>query len=208
MGSATSQKERTEGRALLKALLGGQEKDALAAADRLIAHFGSLKAAVVAPRREIARAAGDPIVVQRLVAVRQTMIACLRESIQNRPMIDCTSALLDYLNLAMSHNSVEQARALYLDSRNVLLREEELGNGSVDECPIYVREVITRALDLGASGIILVHNHPSGDPQPSRMDIDLTRRLKAAARTMDITLVDHLIVAHGNYVSFRHSNLI
>jgi DNA repair protein RadC len=116
--------------------------------------------------------------------------------------------LMDYLNAALARERVEQFRVLFLDVRNRLLADEAQARGTVNHTPVYPREVVKRALELQASAIILVHNHPSGDPTPSRDDIEMTREVKRAAAALSITLHDHVIVGNGRWLSFRAEGLL
>jgi DNA repair protein RadC len=108
----------------------------------------------------------------------------------------------------MAHREQEQFRVLFLDRKNVLIADEEQGRGTVDHVPVYPREVVKRALELNASALILVHNHPSGDPTPSRADIDMTRQVEAAAQALGLTLHDHLIIGREKELSFRAEGLL
>ena len=126
----------------------------------------------------------------------------------SRPVISSWDALLDYVRAAMAHGSVETFRTLYLDRKNVLIADEEMARGTVDHVPVYPREVVKRALELNASALILVHNHPSGDPTPSEADIQMTRQIAEAAQVFSITLHDHLIVGRQGERSFRSDGLL
>jgi DNA repair protein RadC len=117
-------------------------------------------------------------------------------------------ALLDYLRADMAHHLVERVRVLHLNTRNMLIRDELMGEGSVDEAPVYAREVIRRAMDLGTAAVILVHNHPSGDPKPSKADIDVTRAIADAGKRLGIAVHDHVIVGTQGHASLRALGLI
>jgi DNA repair protein RadC len=116
--------------------------------------------------------------------------------------------LQDYLQVAMGHGQAEAFRILFLDAKNNLIADEVQQQGTVDQAPVYPREVVKRALELGATALILVHNHPSGDPTPSRADIEMTKQVVAAARPMGIVVHDHVVVGHGNTASFKALGLI
>ena len=116
--------------------------------------------------------------------------------------------VLDYCQVSMDHLKQEQLRLLFLDRQHKLIADEVQQTGTVDHTPVYTREVVKRALDLGASGIILVHNHPSGDPTPSQADIDVTRKIKDAAEKLGIHLYDHIIIGKGKHTSFKGERLI
>jgi DNA repair protein RadC len=120
-----------------------------------------------------------------------------------RPVISGWEAVLDYCHTAMAHRETEQFRVLYLDRKNVLIADEEQARGTVDHVPVYPREVVKRALVLNASALILVHNHPSGDPTPSDSDVAMTRQVAAAAEALGLVLHDHLIVGKSTELSFR-----
>ena len=178
-------------------------------ARRLMETFGDFAGVLAAPSsrlREIA-GIGDAVVLE-LKIVEAAAHRLARVRVLNRPVISGWDALLRYVRSSMAHQSIETFRALFLDRRNVLLADEELGRGTVDHVPVYPREVIKRALELDASALILVHNHPSGDPTPSEADIVMTRRIAEAAEVMSITLHDHLIVGHEGERSFRADGLI
>ena len=126
----------------------------------------------------------------------------------NRPVLNTWNAILDYVRAAMAFSDIEQFRILFLDKKNQLIADEVQQQGTVDHTPVYTREVIKRALELGASAIVLVHNHPSGDPSPSAADIEMTRTLVDATQRLGLTIHDHVIVGRKGHVSFRASGLI
>ena len=125
-----------------------------------------------------------------------------------RPVLDSWSAVLDYCRAAMAFQSIEQFRVLFLDKRNRIIADEVQQEGTVDHTPVYVREIIKRALELSATAIILVHNHPSGDPTPSRADIEMTKQIVESAKNLGITIHDHIIVGTDGHASFRGLGLI
>ena len=143
-----------------------------------------------------------------LKAVGQVLQRTLREQIQDRPVIGSWTALLDYLQVAMQHEAAEHFRLLFLDRKNILIRDEVQSRGTVDHTPLYPREVVKRALELAASALIMVHNHPSGDPAPSQADIDMTRQVIAALAQVNITVHDHIIIGKNRHVSFKTQKLI
>ena len=180
-----------------------------ATATRLVTQLGSLPDVLAASRREQLRAAdGDERVVQHLRVIREATVRAHRLALDRRPVIGNERALLDYLQLVQGSDIIEQVRVLYLDTQHHLIRDELASRGTVDEAPIYVRSIIARALELGASGLILAHNHPSGSSQPSDTDRDVTAKLAAAAQTMSIVLHDHVIVARGRHFSFKAQGLL
>ncbi|WP_322962931.1 RadC family protein [Sphingomonas fuzhouensis] len=161
----------------------------------------------------------DPIALQRVDGVGETAAAtikiaqaCALRLVQaeatKRPVLSNWQALLDYLHADMAHHGVERVRVLHLNTRNMLIRDELMGQGSIDQAPVYVREVIRRAIDFGSAALILVHNHPSGDPSPSRADIDVTRAIAEAGKRLGITVHDHLIIGTSGHVSLRAQGLI
>jgi DNA repair protein RadC len=140
--------------------------------------------------------------------VQELMERVLREEIQARPVIGSWTALIDYLKVALAHEPIEQFRLLFLDRKNVLIRDEIQQRGTVDHTPLYPREIVRRALELQASALILVHNHPSGDPTPSRADVQMTKQVVAALEPVGITLHDHVIVGKNRHTSFKTQRLI
>jgi DNA repair protein RadC len=115
---------------------------------------------------------------------------------------------MDYLNAVLAREKIEQFRVLYLDTRNRMIADEAQARGTVNHTPVYPREVVKRALELHATALIMVHNHPSGDPTPSRADIEMTREVKAAAAALSIVLHDHIIIGNGTHLSFRREGLL
>jgi DNA repair protein RadC len=132
----------------------------------------------------------------------------LRSEVAARPMLGNWQALTDYLHADMAHHAIERVRVLHLNTRNMLIRDEVVSEGSIDQAQVHVREVIRRAIDLGSAAIILVHNHPSGDPSPSRADIDITRAIIDAGKRLGIAVHDHIIVGTTGHVSLRSRGLI
>lgn len=178
-------------------------------AKRLIARFGSFAEVINAPEprlREISQV-GDAVVT-KLKVVRAAALRMIRTDIVGRPVLSSWSAVLDYCRAAMGFEEREQFRILFLDKKNNLIADEVQQQGTVDHTPVYVREIDKRALELAATAIILVHNHPSGDPAPSRADIEMTRQIVAAAKPMGIAVHDHLIVGRNGHASFKALGLI
>src|SRR5690606_18208042 len=143
-----------------------------------------------------------------LKVVGELLKRVLREEIRERPVIGSWTALIDYLQVALAHEPIEQFRVLFLDRKNILIRDEEQQRGTVDHTPLYPREIVKRALELGASAIIMVHNHPSGDPTPSRADIEMTRQVVQAMSAVGLTVHDHVIVGKNRHTSFKSQRLI
>jgi len=176
---------------------------------RLISEFGSLAAVLAADDIARVRVLGPGSQVSRyLDIVHAAMLQSLRREMYNKPVLGSTKGVIEYLRFDMAYAPVEQFRVLFLNRRNRLLRDEVMGRGTVGEAPIYPREVIRRALDVGATALLLVHNHPSGDPTPSQSDIVVTQRIIRAARELEITVHDHILVARSGWKSFRQEGLI
>ena len=180
-----------------------------------MAEFGSLAGALAAGPGAQARVLADArtlgdggAVVRYLGAVRQAMVHALRTEALAGPRLADSQSLINYLFLDMAHLPTERLRVLFLNSANRLLYDETVAEGSVNETPIYPREIMRRALEIGATALILVHNHPSGDPRPSAGDIDATKRVIEAARALDIGVHDHVIVARSGWTSFRALGLL
>jgi DNA repair protein RadC len=168
--------------------------------------FGRLMAAdaaTIARVGEISESAAAALKIAEAAANRM-----LEVKVRDRKILGSWQALLDYLRLDMAHLAVERVRVLFLNSRNALIANEKMWEGSVDESAVYIREIMRRALDLHATAIIVVHNHPSGDPSPSQQDIALTRDLAEAGRHLRVTLHDHIIVGAGGHSSLRAMGLI
>jgi DNA repair protein RadC len=153
--------------------------------------------------RRSARLAAAP-----LKAVKECAGRILIERIEDKPVIGSWTALLDYVRVVLAHEPIEQFRILFLDRRNTLIRDELQQRGTVDHTPIYPRELVKRALELGASSIIMVHNHPSGDPTPSRADIEMTKQVVQAMSAVGLTVHDHVIVGKNRHTSFKSQRLI
>lgn len=170
----------------------------------LLDTFGDFNRVVSAPvaRLRDVRGVGETV-IQELKIVEAAAHRLARTKVMNRPILSSWEQLLDYCRTAMAHRDTEQFRVLFLDRKNVLVADEEQARGTVDHVPVYPREVVKRALELNASALILVHNHPSGDPTPSESDIHVTAQIQDAAQIMGIVLHDHLIVGKSRELSFR-----
>ncbi|QRZ12704.1 DNA repair protein RadC [Paracoccus methylovorus] len=178
-------------------------------ARRLLDRFGDFNRVLSAQPTRLAEVSGvGPAVMQELKIVEAAAQRLARSRVMHRPVLTSWDALLDYCHTAMAHRDTEQFRVLYLDRKNVLIADEEQANGTVDHVPVYPREILRRALELTASALILVHNHPSGDPTPSQADINMTNRIVAAAEVMGIALHDHLIIGKSSELSFRSQGLL
>ena len=184
-------------------------RDTKPLAKKLIREFGGFGGLLAADAAAIARAGaiGEGAVAALKVA-QAAALRLLEEGIRERPVLASWQALLDYLRADMAHLAVERVRVLFLNSKNVLIANETMWEGSVDESAVHIREIMRRALDLHATAIIVVHNHPSGDPSPSQQDIRLTRDLAEAGRHLKVTLHDHIIVGASGHKSLRAEGLI
>lgn len=173
-------------------------------ARHLIETFGDFNGVISARRERLEKVEGvGPAIVLQLKLVEAAARRLSRSRVMQRPVISSWAALLDYCHTAMAHRETEQFRILFLDRKNILIADEEQAEGTVDHVPVYPREVVKRALELNASALILVHNHPSGDPTPSATDIDMTGRVRDACEALGITLHDHIIVGKQAEASFR-----
>ncbi|OFX10687.1 MAG: hypothetical protein A2516_02995, partial [Alphaproteobacteria bacterium RIFOXYD12_FULL_60_8] len=143
-----------------------------------------------------------------LKTVQAAAVRLLAGRIKGRTILDSWNKLLDYCYGAMAYEATEQFRILFLDTRNRLIRDEVQQQGTINHTPVYPREVVKRGLELGAAALIIVHNHPSGDPTPSDADIEITRQIKEAGKAVSLTLHDHVIVGRDGYVSFKTKGLI
>lgn len=178
-------------------------------AKRLIARFGSFAEVINAPVPLIkeVKGAGDRV-VEELKIVRAAALRLMQRQVLEKPVLGSWQQVLDYCRASMAYESRELFRILFLDRKNRLIADEVQGEGTVDHTPVYVREVVKRALELSSTAIILVHNHPSGDPAPSRADIDMTKLIVDAARPLGVTVHDHIIVGRQGHASFRALKLI
>jgi len=183
-------------------------RDTKAQAKAMIARFGGIGPLLEAGPEVLRKEGLSEGVIGALSIARATALRLLETRVEGRPILSSWDALGDYLQAAMAHNSVEEVRVLFLNAKNMLLANETMWRGSVDEASVHVREVISRAIALGATAIIIVHNHPSGDPAPSSQDIRLTRDLIEAGRHMKVTIHDHVIVGAQGRSSMKAMGLI
>jgi len=178
-------------------------------AKALLAKFGTLSEVLAAPRERLKEVDGvGERIIDELKIIKAFAERTAAEAVRRRPLLSSWSALIDYCRTTMAYEEREQFRILFLDKKNQLLADEVQQTGTVDHTPVYPREVIRRALELSATAIILVHNHPSGDPTPSRADIDMTRTIAEVAKPLGIAIHDHLIVGRDGHASFRGLGLI
>ncbi len=184
-------------------------RDTKPIARALMTRFGSFAAAIAAPLQDLRATEGlGEAGVAALKAVQAAALRLARAEVMNRPVLDNWDRLMDYLNAVLARERVEQFRVLFLDNRNRLVADEAQARGTVNHTPVYPREVVKRALELHATALILVHNHPSGDPTPSGADLEMTQEIKRAAEALSIVLHDHVIVGNGSWLSFRDKGLL
>ena len=196
---------------LLELVLFGAQprRDVKPLAKALMERFGSFAEVISADPQSMAEVKG--VGESAIIALKSAQAAALRligGQVIGRPVLSDWQALLDYCQASMAYAKIEQFRIFYLNNRNVLIADEIQQHGTVDHTPVYPREVVKRALELGASALIMVHNHPSGDPTPSRADIKMTRHVREAGEKLGITLHDHIIVSHNGHRSFKEMGLL
>jgi DNA repair protein RadC len=184
-------------------------RDTKPLAKQLIHEFGGIGGLLSADAEAIMRSGGvGESTAAALKIVQAAALRMLRSEVAQQPILASWQALLDYLRIDMAHLTTERVRVLHLNAKNMLIRDEVMAEGSIDQAVIHVREVIRRAIDLGSAAIILVHNHPSGDPQPSRADISLTRDIADAGRKLGISVHDHVIIGAQGHSSMRGMGLL
>ena len=184
-------------------------RDVKPLARALIQRFGSLAGVLNADGGALAKHPGmgeTSAAALKIVALAARRLA--RAEVREKPVLGSWQALIDYLTIDMAHLTVERVRVLYLNNQNMLIHDDHVGDGSIDEAAIHPREVIRRGLELGATALIIVHNHPSGSPQPSRADIQITNRIAEAGRLLGITVHDHVIIGREGHVSLKAKGLI
>lgn len=179
-------------------------RDTKPIAKTLLEKFGTLAGVFGAPTDRLMEVSG----IGETVALDLKLMAALaqrslKSTLRDRTILDSWSSVIEYCSAAMAQETREQFRILFLDKRNKLIADEVQGIGTVDHTPVYPREVVRRALELSATAIILVHNHPSGDPTPSRADIDMTHTIISTAKPLGITVHDHIIIGKDGHVSFK-----
>jgi DNA repair protein RadC len=178
-------------------------------AKSLINRYGSFANVLTAPQQELLDIPGlGEHSVTAIKLVQDAALRLAKAEVMEKPILNNWDRLIDYLNAALSREKIEQFRILFLDSKNRLIADEAQAKGTVNHTPVYPREVIKRALELHATALILVHNHPSGDPTPSRADIDMTAEIKEAGMVLSVVVHDHIIVGNGRHLSFRREGLL
>lgn len=175
----------------------------------LLETFGDFNRVIAAPAERILEVNGAGMaVVQELKIVEAAAHRMAKSQILNAEVISSWDAILSYCHTVMAHREIEQFRVLFLDRKNVLIADEEQAQGTIDHVPVYPREIVKRALELNSAALILVHNHPSGDPTPSEADITMTQQIQRAAETLGLTLHDHIIIGKSRETSFRSLGII
>jgi DNA repair protein RadC len=184
-------------------------RDTKPLAKRLLAEFGGIGGLLNADGEALARISGmGETSVAAIKIAHASALRMLQAKVRDQPILASWQALLDYLRADMAYLTIERVRVLHLNTRNMLIRDEHMGDGSIDQAAIYTREVIRRAIDLGSSSIILVHNHPSGAPQPSKQDIAITRQIVEAGKPLNISVHDHIIIGAEGFSSMRAMGLL
>ncbi len=184
-------------------------RDTKPIARALLARFGSFANAIAAPLADLRSVEGmGEAGSAALKTVQAAAVRLMRSEVQGNPVLSNWEGLMRYLNAQLARERVEQFRILFLDTKNRLLADEAQARGTINHTPVYPREVAKRALELHATAIILVHNHPSGDPTPSRQDKEMTDSIRHALSTVDVVLHDHIIVGNGAWLSFRREGLL
>jgi DNA repair protein RadC len=184
-------------------------RDTKPLAKTLLARFGSFAEVVAAPRERLLEVRGvGENVAAHLKIVEAAAHRLAKSRVIGRPALSSWAALLDYCTAAMARGPKEEFRVLFLDRKNILIADEVQSKGTIDHTPVYPREIVKRALELSATAIILVHNHPSGDPTPSKADIDMTRDIAKAALALGITVHDHLVIGRKGHASFKSLGLL
>ena len=186
-----------------------RQGDTKPVAKELLARFGTLAGVLNASDNALQSVKGvgeTSAAALKCVAIAARRMA--RVAVEQNPVLASWQALLDYLTIDMAHLTVERVRVLYLNTQNRLVLDHHVGDGSIDEATIHPREVMHKALDIGATALILVHNHPSGNPEPSRADIQITNRIAEAGRLLGIVVHDHVIIGRQGHVSFKAKGLI
>ena len=184
-------------------------KDVKPLAHELLKRFGGLAGLLNAEPRALAKHRGmgeTSAAALKIVALAARRLA--RTGLQEQPVLGSWQVLIDYLTIDMAHLNHERVRVLYLDNKNRLILDDQVSDGTLDEAAIHPREVVKRALELGASALILVHNHPSGSPEPSRADVQITNKIAEAGRLLGITVHDHVIIGKEGHVSLKAKGLI
>ncbi len=195
---------------LLELMLGTAlpRRDVKPLAKDLLREFKDLWSILHAPDQRLRALGLGESAIGLLRATGAIALRAQRSQVMDRPLLSSWQKIVDYCTMVLAHESKEQFRVLFLDRRNQLLHDEMMQRGTIDHTPVYPREIVQRALELGAGAVVLVHNHPSGDPTPSQADITMTKLIIAACKPLDITVHDHLIIGRGKTVSFKSLGLL
>ena len=177
-------------------------------AKQLLDRFGGFAELLSAAPEALAGAGLGLAGIAALKSVREAALRLMRSELRERPVVGSWDKLIEYCTAHIAHGKVEEFHILFLDRKNVLIKHEQQQRGTIDHTPVYPREVVKRALELQASALILVHNHPSGDPTPSKADIAVTRDIVKAAQPLGVTVHDHLIIGRGRHTSLRDLGLL
>lgn len=184
-------------------------RDVKPLAKDLMSTFGSFSGVITAPVERLREFKGlSENAIAGIKMMQEAAVRLSREEIMDKPVLSSWQALINYCRTAMAHRKTEQIRILYLDRKNVLIADELQGEGTIDHTPVYPREIVKRALDLHASALILVHNHPSGNTAPSQSDIAMTKEIQDACAMLNITIHDHLIIGKKDHSSFKSLGLL
>ena len=184
-------------------------RDVKPLAKALLARFGGFAETIAAPRERLLEIDGiGEGVVTQLKVIEAAALRLSKTRLLGRPALSSWASLLDYCAAAMARSEREEFRVLFLDRKNILIADEVQSAGTIDHTPVYPREIVKRALELAASAMILVHNHPSGDPTPSRADIEMTRQIQDAAKPLGIAVHDHLVIGRSGHASFKSLGLL
>lgn len=184
-------------------------RDTKPLAKALLHEFGGIAGLLTADAEALTRVKGvGESQVAALKTAHAAALRLLQSHVRERPVLANWQALLDYLRADMAPHPIERFRVLHLNTKNMLIRDELMSEGSIDEAPVQIREIIRRAIDLGSAALILVHNHPSGDPSPSRADIEITRTIADIGRRLNIVVHDHIIIGNEGHTSLRAKGLL
>lgn len=195
---------------LLELFLGAAmpRRDVKPIAKKLISEFKDIWVLLHASDQRLRKAGLSDSTIGVLMAAGAIALRAHKGQVMERPLLSSWQRIVDYCRMALAHETKEQFRLLFLDRRNQLVHDEIMQRGTIDHTPVYPREIVQRALELGAGALVLVHNHPSGDPTPSQADIDMTKLIVAACRPLDIVIHDHLIVGKDRTASFKQMGLL
>lgn len=190
-------------------MLGIPRIDTKPLAKALLREFGGIGGVLSADPESLRRVLGNrDTAIAALKIAHAAAIRLVRAEVAARPVLANWQALLDYLRADMAHHTIERVRVLHLNARNMLMRDEVMSEGTIDQAQVHVREVIRRALEIGSASLILVHNHPSGDPSPSRADIEITRAIIEAGKVLGVAVHDHIVMGTEGHASLRAKGLI